>query len=113
MNISSMGRAVLKYKIHWHLMLVHFPISLFGVAFLFQILHLFINPFCFELGTNVTLAAGSVMMIPTTWSGWSSWKNQYKGAKVKLFQRKITIAFSMLSLSVIFSRMAIYFIWLF
>ncbi len=42
-------------------------------------------------------------MIPTTWSGWSTWKHYYKGARVMLFQRKIAIAFGMLGLSVILS----------
>ncbi len=88
------------YNIHWHVLLTHFPISLFGAAFLFQVLHLFAAPACFEMATNVTAAAGAAMMIPTTWTGWSTWKRAYKGAVVPLFQRKISIAFAMLSLSI-------------
>jgi len=99
MDMSSLSRAVLSYKIHWHIILVHFPISFFLAAFIFQILHLFMYPACFELSTNVSLAAGTVMMIPTTWSGWSSWKDNYKGAKVVLFRRKIVTAFLMLGFS--------------
>ncbi len=101
MGLSSLGRGILKYKFHWHVLLVHFPISFFGVAFGFQILHLFWSPACFELATNVALAFGVVMMVPTTWAGWSSWKNNYKGAGVKLFQYKITTAFVMLVLGVV------------
>lgn len=101
MNVSTPpGRTVVRYKIHWHVLLVHFPISLFGVTFGFQVLHLFIAPACFELATNVALIAGAAMMVPTTWTGWSTWKGHYKGAKVLLFQRKITISFAMLTLSV-------------
>jgi uncharacterized membrane protein len=103
MDISSTGRVLLKYKIHWHVLLVHFPISFFVVAFGFQILHLFLAPACFELSTNVALAAGTVMMIPTTWSGWSSWKNQYKGARTIIFQRKIAVACAMVILSLVLS----------
>ncbi len=57
------GRAVTRYRIHWHVLLTHFPISFFAVAFGFQILHLFISPACFELATNVALIAGAVVMV--------------------------------------------------
>lgn len=91
----------IKYKMHWHVYLVHFPISFFGVSFGFQVLHLFFAQECFELATNVTLAFGTLAMIPTTWSGWSSWKKGYKGAKIRLFQRKINTAFFMLAFSIV------------
>ena len=65
------------------MLLIHFPISLFGVAFGFQILHLFIAPACFELATNVTLLGGAVMMIPTTWTGWFTWKGDYIDADLR------------------------------
>ena len=94
------GHVAVRYKIHWHVVLIHFPISFFGAAFGFQILHLFIAPACFELATNVTLLGGAVMMIPTTWTGWATWKRNYRGAKIMLFQRKIGTAFAMLALSV-------------
>ena len=93
-------RVAPRYIIHWHVLLIHFPISLFGVAFGFQILHLFMAPVCFELATNVTLLGGVVMMIPTTWTGWFTWKRNYKGAKIMLFQRKIDTAFAMIALSI-------------
>ena len=89
----------LEYKIHWHVLLTHFPISLFGVAFIFQILHLVVFPECFELATNVVIVMGAVSMIPAIWSGWRTWKRNYKGAKVVLFQRKIVIAFILLGIS--------------
>jgi uncharacterized membrane protein len=101
MSISSFRQAILSYKIRWHVLLVHFPISFFLVAFMFQILHLFTQPSCFEISTNVALAAGTIMMIPTTLSGWFSWKKYYKAARVMLFQRKITTAFVMLGLSIV------------
>ena len=88
-----------KYKLHWHVFLTHFPISFFGAAFLFQVLHLFWSPECFELSTNVTLAAGAVSMVPTTWTGWRKWQGSYTGAQTPLFRRKITIAFVLLGTS--------------
>jgi hypothetical protein len=75
------------YKLHWHVFLTHLPISLFAAAFLFQVLHLFWSPECFELSTNVTLVAGAVSMVPTTWTGWRTWKRSYNGAQVPLFRR--------------------------
>lgn len=93
------GAALPKSRIHWHVFLTHFPIALFGAAFGFQILHLFMAPACFELATNVALLGGAAMLIPTVATGWSEWKTHYHGAKGLIFKRKITAAFAMLALS--------------
>ena len=85
--------------IHWHVFLTHFPISLFGTAFGFQVLHLFLAPTCFELATNMTLIGGAAMLMPTVWTGWSEWKVRYRGAKGLIFKRKIATAFGMAALS--------------
>ncbi|MDD5772559.1 MAG: hypothetical protein PHX78_03735 [bacterium] len=87
------------YHEHWHVFIIHFPISFFVAAFGFQIMHLFTRPECFEEATNVSLIAGTIVMIPAIWSGWHTWKKSYKGAHVPIFQRKIIIAFIMLGLS--------------
>jgi uncharacterized membrane protein len=87
-------------RVHWHVFLTHFPISLFGTAFAFQILHLFMAPVCFELATNVTLLGGTVMLMPTVWTGRSEWKARYHGAKGLIFRVKIPTAFAMVALSV-------------
>ena len=100
MAIKSIRQVIPKYRIHWHVLLIHFPISFFMAAFGFQILHLFTETDCFELATNVALIAGTITLIPTIWSGWRSWKNNYKAAKVITFQRKITTAFVMLGVSI-------------
>lgn len=89
-----------RYHFHWHVFLTHFPLSFFGVAFMFQVLHLFMVPVCFELATNVSLIAGTVFLVPTTWTGWRSWKRMYRGAKGLIFRRKIAISAAMLALSV-------------
>jgi uncharacterized membrane protein len=91
--------ALPKGRIHWHVFLTHFPISLFGGAFGFQILHLFMAPSCFELATNVALIGGTVTLLPTIATGWSEWKSHYHGAKGLIFKRKITIAVGMAVLS--------------
>ncbi len=88
------------YRVQWHVLLVHFPISLFGVGFLFQVLHLIFAANCFTLASAVVMTAGAVAMIPTTLSGWMSWKRTYRGARTKVFRRKIIVAFTMLGLSV-------------
>ena len=94
------SRLKINYKIHWHLLLVHFPISLFGVAFLFQVLHLIFSPDAFTLASTVVILSGSVVMIPTTISGWFTWKHKYKGASTFVFRRKIITSFAMLVVSV-------------
>lgn len=88
-----------KRRIHWHVYLTHFPISLFGGAFGFQILHLFMAPVCFELATNVALIGGTAMLLPAIATGWSEWKTHYHGAKGLIFKRKIMTAFGMAALS--------------
>jgi nicotinamide riboside transporter PnuC len=62
------------------------------------------------LAGNITLIAGAVVMIPTTLTGWFTWKSRYKGAKVPLFKRKISIAFGMMvySIALIVWRLVFY-----
>ena len=89
------------YRLHWHVLITHFPLSFFVAAFGFQILHLFTKPECYEEATNISLIAATVVMIPTLLSGWFTWKKEYHGAQVQLFQRKILIAFIMQGFSII------------
>jgi hypothetical protein len=96
---SRPGVALPKHRIHWHVVLTHFPISMFGGAFGFQVLHLFLAPACFELATNVALIGGAAMLLPTIATGWSEWKTHYHGAKGLIFKRKIATAFGMAALS--------------
>jgi uncharacterized membrane protein len=84
-----------KRRIHWHVFFTHFPISLFGAAFGFQILHLFMAPACFELATNVALIGAVATLLPTIWTGWSEWKKRFNGARVLIFRRKIRTAIAM------------------
>jgi len=88
-----------KRRIHWHVFLTHFPISMFAGAFGFQILHLFLAPACFELATNMALMGGTAMLLPTAVTGWSEWKTHYHGAKGLIFKRKIAAAIGMAALS--------------
>jgi uncharacterized membrane protein len=96
------GHTVTRYKMHWHVLFTHFPVSLFGAAFGFQILHLFPTSLsgCFETATTVSLIGAAAMMIPTILTGWFTWKKQYKGARVPLFQRKIAISYAILAVSI-------------
>ena len=93
-------KAVPKRRVHWHVLFTHFPISLFGVCAAFQILHLFMMPACLEIATNLCLIGATIMIIPTTISGWRTWKNQYRGFRSAVFQRKIAISYVMLGMSV-------------
>jgi len=86
---------------HWHVVLIHFPISFFTVSAGFMVLHMFTLTGCFEFAAFLCLLAGAVMLIPTTLTGWSTWKTKYKGAKTKIFRYKINISYSMIVLSLV------------
>jgi len=87
-------------RVHWHVAFTHFPISLFGTAFLFQVLHLFMFQKPFEVSTTVCILAGAASMMPATVSGWLTWRRHYHAAPTRLFRRKIALAISMLVVSV-------------
>ena len=88
-----------RYRIHWHVFLTHFPISFFMAAFGFQVLHLFVFHICFEVATNAALIAGTVMLLPTTLTGWQTWKVAFRGTKNLIFRRKIGYAGALLAVS--------------
>lgn len=89
--------------VHWHVLFTHFPISLFGTAFLFQLLHLFTSPAAFELAGTVCLLVGAAAMIPATISGWFTWRRYFHGVRNRIFRRKIWTAVGMLVISVPFA----------
>lgn len=95
MSVSTKPPASFNDRHHLHVVTTHFPVSFFGIAFFFQILHLFSHSGCFELATNITLAFAAASMIPTTLTGWLTWRNKYKAAHTMTFNRKITIAIIM------------------
>lgn len=99
MSTTTPRRAVLRYKIHWHVLLTHFPISFFLASSGFMVLHLYTETDCFEMAAYVTLVAAAFSMIPATVSGWTTWKGQYRGARVRLFINKTRISYAMLGLS--------------
>lgn len=102
MSISTQsGQAMPKYKMHWHVVLTHFPISFYLVAFTFMLIYLFTSNSCFEMTSVISLLAGLVMMIPATITGWYTWKNKYKGFSGMLFKRKIITSFVMIGISFI------------
>jgi uncharacterized membrane protein len=88
------------YQIHWHVLLTHFPLSLISVSFLFQLLHLYAFSQCFELASNVLLVLGVASLVPTTWTGYHTWKRHYNGARASIFRRKILIAAALLLVGV-------------
>jgi uncharacterized membrane protein len=96
----STSRLRLGFRIHWHVILTHFPISIFAVSFGFMLLHLITGASCFELASYLTLIAGAAAMIPTTLTGWREWKTRYQGYKSRLFQNKIRISFAMIGISI-------------
>ncbi len=89
-----------KWRLHWHVFFIHFPISFFVAAFTFQILHLFVAPACLELATNFALIGAIVTLIPAVWTGWLEWKSRYRGFLSPIFRWKIWTAAGLLVLSV-------------
>jgi uncharacterized membrane protein len=80
-----------KHNIHWHVISTHFPISFFTASANFIILHLLTKTECFELAGSLCLIAGVMLTIPTTITGWTTWKSKYKGARTKIFTNKIIL----------------------
>jgi uncharacterized membrane protein len=95
----STGRTIVKYKFHWHVVFTHFPVSFFVGSFGFMILHLFTQTSCFELAAYIGLIVGAAFMVPTTLTGWFTWKGRYKGLRSKLFMNKVQISFAMIVIS--------------
>jgi hypothetical protein len=67
----------------------------------FMLLHIFTMTECFETAAYISLIAGAAVMVPTTLTGWWTWRTKYKAGKTKLFQYKINISFAMLGLSIL------------
>ena len=90
-----------RFKLHWHVLLVHFPVAFFTASFIFIAAHFMAQATCFELAGFVMLVLGAASMAPTTLSGWLTWKHKYHGMKGKLFLNKIGISIGMLGLSAV------------
>jgi uncharacterized membrane protein len=86
---------------HWHVVLTHFPISFFMVSAGFMFLHMLTDTECFEMASFLTLLAGAVMLVPTAWTGWTTWKSKYKGAETRIFRSKINITYFLLALCLV------------
>ena len=97
----SVEKVAVRYKIHWHIVFTHFPVSAFFGSAGFMFLHLFTHQTCFELAAYITLIAGAIVMVPTTLTGWFTWKGRYKGASTRIFRYKIRISIAMMGLSLI------------
>jgi uncharacterized membrane protein len=97
MNMVNASDVPPGYQIHWHVFLTHFPLSFISVALLFQLFHLNAYPECFELASTVTLVLGVVALVPTTATGYFTWKTQYHAAHVPIFRRKVMISLALLS----------------
>jgi uncharacterized membrane protein len=95
------SRMVVQHNIHWHIILTHFPISFITASAGFMVLHIYTYVECFELAGYLSLIAGVLMIIPTTITGWSTWKSKYKGARTKIFTYKIRISYFMIIIGII------------
>lgn len=101
----SSERAKKKFRMHWHVVLTHFPTSAFLGVFVFTSLHLLTRSACYVLASYVSLLLGAAAMLPLTATGWFTWKRAYKGFKSRLFLNKIWISAGMIGVSL---SMALY-----
>jgi uncharacterized membrane protein len=104
------SRMVAKHNIHWHVILTHFPISFFTASAGFIALHLITKTECFELAGYLCLLAGVIMTIPTTITGWSTWKSKYKGARTKIFTNKIIMSYFIITVGILLILFRAYFV---
>jgi uncharacterized membrane protein len=104
------SRFVAKHNIHWHVISTHFPISFFMASAGFIVLHLITKTECFELAGYLCLIAGVCMTIPTTITGWLTWKSKYKGARTKIFTNKIILSFFMIIVGLLMIIFRAYFV---
>lgn len=93
------GEAPGRARIHWHIMLTHFPISAFLGAFLFMSLHLLTENDCFTLAAYVSIISGALVMLPTGLTGLLEWRASYKAHRSRAFVGKIWVGAGMTALS--------------
>ena len=106
MTLTSLPHEISsRYKIHWHLLVTHFPISFFTASAGFMAAHVFTANECFEQASFLTLVAGAIMLVPATLTGWYTWKKDYKGVQGKIFVYKIRISCGMLALAAILTSL--------
>jgi hypothetical protein len=70
------------------------------VVFAFQTMDIIADPPGFDLAADLVFIATACVMLPVVLTGWRTWKNSYKGARIMLFQRKIAVAWAMLAVAV-------------
>lgn len=97
---DSADRRSRKAKVHWHIVLTHFPISAAGGALLFMGLHVATNVSCYVLAAYVSLLGAAATTIPTVATGWFTWKRRYNGSRSRLFLIKIWASAVMIPLSI-------------
>jgi len=93
------ARPAARFRMHWHVVLTHFPISAFLGAFMFMGLHVITGNACYSLAAYVSLVAGAGVMFPTAMTGWFAWRRGYEAFRSPAFLAKIWVAVAMLTLS--------------
>lgn len=96
---SGRSRHLFVHGIHWHVLTTHFPISFFMISAIFMVLHLFTDTPCYERAAFLCLTTGAVAAVPTTVTGWITWKKKYKGARTPIFLKKINLSVAIIALS--------------
>lgn len=83
-------------RLHFHSILVHFPIA-FAIIFpLFSLLYIFTEKASFEIASYYMLILGFFTSPLAAVSGFFSWKVTYEGRMTKIFARKIKLTILLL-----------------
>lgn len=88
-----------RFRLHWHVILTHFPVSGFAGAFLFMVLHLVSGDRCMAGASYVALIASTAILLPTTLTGWLEWRKTYRSFMNKVFRNKIRVSLAMIPVS--------------
>lgn len=89
-----------RFRVHWHVILTHFPVSGFAGAFLFMTLHLVTRDRCMGAASFVALLAATAILIPTTFTGWLEWRTTYRSFMNKVFRNKIRMSAVMIPVAI-------------
>lgn len=87
-----------KYNLHLHSISVHFTNGLYPVAVFFLVLYKIFQQDSFRLTYYNLLVLASFYAPISFFTGFIEWKQKYKGARVKIFLKKIKYGIVLLSL---------------
>lgn len=84
-----------KYDIHFHPMTVHFTNALYPISLLFLTLYLITKEESYRITYGYIILLAALSTPVSFMTGYIEWKQKYKGARVRVFQRKLQLGFAL------------------